>query len=207
MCNGFWINNKDVYATNAWLAKQLKCSERMITEAVAKLEKIGVIVCARSRNSRIMKKGGDRNTLLPPPKRIAISDSNALLHNSDSNSDIKSTFSKENVSSKKFTEERVNNEGEALGTLPIEPRKYNPVIFRLIKHFRERCEKEYGFAPTPGGDATMALKRALKRLSEGECYEKIDEWFQRPMPDQHVLSLRRCFTDNEINGFKVGYAK
>ena len=58
LCNGFWINNKDVYATNAWLAKQLKCSERMITEAVAKLEKIGVIVCARSRNSRIMKKGG-----------------------------------------------------------------------------------------------------------------------------------------------------
>lgn len=80
--NGFFVNNLTVHASNKWLAAQLKCSERTVSDAVAKLEEFGKITCVRTRTSRIIK---GSNQLLGGWKPTAIPDSNQLLTNSDSN--------------------------------------------------------------------------------------------------------------------------
>lgn len=84
--NGFFLNYKPVYASNEWLSEQLKCSTRTITDAVARLEQMGFIVCERTRTTRVIKQK-DSNQLLSPSQPTAIPDSNQLLSNADSNAD------------------------------------------------------------------------------------------------------------------------
>lgn len=88
LLNGFFINDKPVYASNTWLAKELKCSVRTITASVLRLEKLGKIMCMRTKRTRIITKR-DSSSLLGGWKPTAMSDSSSLLPTSDSNSDSK----------------------------------------------------------------------------------------------------------------------
>ncbi len=84
--NGFHINGKDLYASNDWLARQLDCSERSISNGVKELETRGEVYCERTKTSRIIKRtlvddsqeeGSKR--LLPPLKPASTPPSKRLL--------------------------------------------------------------------------------------------------------------------------------
>ena len=75
--NGFHINGKDLYASNDWLARQLDCSERSISNGVKELEARGEVYCERTDRTRIIKRtlvdesqGGVANGFYPPSKRL-----------------------------------------------------------------------------------------------------------------------------------------
>lgn len=53
--NGFWISAKPVFASNAFFAKNLKCSERYVRDCLEKLEAMEVITReGQSQNRRIV---------------------------------------------------------------------------------------------------------------------------------------------------------
>ena len=90
--NGFHINGKDLYASNDWLARQLDCSERSISNGVKELEARGEVYCERTKTSRIIKRtlvddsqGEGSKRLLPPLQTASIPDSKRLLPISLSN--------------------------------------------------------------------------------------------------------------------------
>lgn len=88
--NGFFINNKPVYASNEWFAEKLGCSIRTVTDAVSKLESLKKIKCERTRRSRVILPLTEIATnfhLRVQP--TSISDSDQLLTNSYNNSDNK----------------------------------------------------------------------------------------------------------------------
>ncbi len=75
--NGFLMNGQDFYGSNEWLMKRLKCSEQTVSNGMKELEKLGVIVCERTRTSRIVKRLTLTN-LGHGPKATGVSDPNQL---------------------------------------------------------------------------------------------------------------------------------
>ena len=92
-------------------------------------------------------------------------------------------------------------------TEPRYERQKSPETVRVVKYFRDACKKQLGEMPPDSVAGRTLIKRALTRVSEKDCNEKIDEWFTRSLTDQKLMSITRCFSDNEINGFITGYAK
>lgn len=55
LINGFWIGGKSVFASNAYFAEKLGCSERYVRECLSVLENLGVLNReGRSQNRRIV---------------------------------------------------------------------------------------------------------------------------------------------------------
>lgn len=79
----------------------------------------------------------------------------------------------------------------------------HPETERVEKYFLEACKREMGQSSLPSVDGRAMIKRAMKRITEEQCREKIDGWFLKDLPDQRLMSVRACFSDNEINGFLV----
>lgn len=213
--NGFWINGKTVFATNEWFMQRLGCAERTLQDAMTELERIELLKRVSTSNGRVILPGGWGGAVPPHPK--------AQPHRTPSINalNIRNRFSKENhsIPSKKgigtdvvcdinpdqIREILADPEGDAV--LPRAPKApKDPRNDNIRKHFRETCKKEIGEVPPDSIAAKTIVKRALARLTEKECIDKIDEWFGRSMPDQYLISITRCFSDNEVNGYKLGYA-
>lgn len=58
LINGFWISGKTIYATNSWLAEQLKCSERHVSRSLEILEKLGLLTRNIEGFKRLILPGG-----------------------------------------------------------------------------------------------------------------------------------------------------
>lgn len=119
----------------------------------------------------------------------------------------KKDFSKEkSFSEEEITEAPIDTDGDFVQTKQPKA-KADPANDRIRREFAAKCLRELGYEPKDSIAAKTQIKRALGRISEEQCLDKIDEWFSRDMPDQHLMSILRCFSDNEINGYLVGYAK
>lgn len=105
LINGFLINGRDFYGSNAWVMARLGCSEQTVSNAVDELEELGQIICIRTRRSRRIKRNTlDPNQLGSLPKPTRVSDPKQLGTNSVSNSDnllSESKDSKEEILSEK----------------------------------------------------------------------------------------------------------
>lgn len=85
--NGFWISGKPVFASNAFFAEKLKCSERHIRSCLEKLEEMNLLErTGKSQNRTIVPKGGSGSSyqdgtdssVRAEPAVPHISDSNAV---------------------------------------------------------------------------------------------------------------------------------
>lgn len=50
--NGFWINGKTVFASNAWFSEQLNCNDRTIQKCLEQLESEGILARRIEENGR-----------------------------------------------------------------------------------------------------------------------------------------------------------
>lgn len=116
-----------------------------------------------------------------------------------------SIVSQAKLSSQKGTEEfTVVTEHE----VERQPRKEShPETARVVARFVAKVKSELDLVVKDSVAGRAIVKRALTRISEQDCYEKIDEWFTRSLKDQSLMSITHCFSDNEVNGFLTGYAK
>jgi hypothetical protein len=90
--NGFLLNGKTFYGSNVWLMEQLGCSEQTVTNAVAELEKLGEIVCTRTKRSRLInRKMRDPNQLGSETQVGSVRDPSQLGTTSELNSETNSS--------------------------------------------------------------------------------------------------------------------
>lgn len=93
LVNGFWIAGKPVFASNAFFADKLKCTERNVQLCLVKLEKMGLLErVGRSQNRRITPAGGRTRTSSPSKRdeaTVRAGGEATVRHISDSNSDSK----------------------------------------------------------------------------------------------------------------------
>lgn len=86
------------------------------------------------------------------------------------------------------------------------PKEYSST-FKVELSFLETCRKELGIEPLKSAQGRSMIKRALGRISEEQCYDKIQDWFSKSRPEQELMRITHCFSDNEINGYLVAYGK
>lgn len=56
LINGFFINGRKFYGSNAWIAEKLKCSENTATNAIQELEELGLVSCERTSRTRLVSR-------------------------------------------------------------------------------------------------------------------------------------------------------
>lgn len=96
LLNGFWISGKEVFASNEWIAKKLKCSERQVQRTIKELEDLGLLSRQGvSQNRRIMP--GTTPAVVGGRRQKAQGDDASRPHISDSIADniIISSFEKQ----------------------------------------------------------------------------------------------------------------
>lgn len=87
-----------------------------------------------------------------------------------------------------------------------EPSEYTP-SFRVESYFLEMCRKELQTEPLRSISGRKMINRALGRISEEQCKDKIQDWFSKSLPEQKLMRITHCFSDNEINGYIISYGK
>lgn len=86
-------------------------------------------------------------------------------------------------------------------------RKGDPAVVRVERKFLDKVKTELSQVVPPSAAGRMLVKRALSRMSEEDCMEKIEDWFTRSLADQRLMSIKACFSDNEVNGWLAAYEK
>lgn len=119
--------------------------------------------------------------------------------NNNDKKDKKDSFSKEKHFGYEIVEP-LNKEAEASSF----KEKAKPENNRIRQYFRQECKKALGESPPDSVAAASIVARALKRLTEKQCKEKIDYWLTGTHSDQKLLSITACFSDNEVNGYLTG---
>lgn len=175
--NGFHINGKDLYASNDWIARQLDCSERSITNGVKQLEERGEIYCERTKVSRIIKRTlvSDKgsNQLLSPSQTAATQDSKRLLPISDSNADNITSEDKLRIIVSSYKEEIQEDRQK-------KPPKY-PHAKSVFSWF-PRPEKSWQLNTTELKHAELLWERGEDRVKKALSYvqeHKEDEMFYK----------------------------
>lgn len=185
--NGFFFNNKDVYASNTWFQEQLGCTQKTVSDAIAKLEELGLVHCVRTRTSRVIKKGGS-NQLLWGQYPTTIPDSNELLPNSDNNSDSlncedKSSLLIEIVSDNELKQPRTKKDR---GALELRDKLYS--LF----------EKEYGVSPSINMGDYQRVLTARKRIPDSEILLLVEDALAGK---QSPKTVREALTDRKIDEY------
>lgn len=162
--NGFFFNGRDVYASNEWLAEQLKCSTRTVSDAVARLETLKKIRCVRTRTTRVITRW-DSSQLLSPSQPTAIRDSSQLLTNADSNADKKIPVPSGTISPFQIVKDKVTLKKPAKDRAALSLRE------KLYDLF----EKEYGHRPTSHSGDYFAILRALKTLKPKQIEAMVED--------------------------------
>lgn len=145
LLNGFWIAGKPVFASNAWFAEKLGCSERTIQEGLLELERMYLITRHGGPKKRRIIPGGhgtppESENSLPHPQceephtqRAPIT-TPSVPHIADSNADNK--IGETSVSQEPILIQKDNGDDEPKVK---KPRKLTPEARAVFDLFGKKC--------------------------------------------------------------------
>lgn len=197
--NGFWISGKPVFASNAWFAEKLGCSDRHVRDCLLELEKMYLITRhGASQKRRIIpgghgggtegsSQGGTHSVVRAEPRVPHIADSIADRLNGAV------AIAPRIV---EYTEEDENARPS---------KEKDPNLDRSVKYWRELCKRETDLTPSTGiPTIKKILKNAHAHLTWPQIKQKMDEWFDVDgLQDHEKIQITRCFSTVQIDAFKA----
>lgn len=196
LINGFWIAGKPVFASNAFFAEKLGCSERYVRDCLSKLEEIGVVLReGKSQNRRIVpaarvEEGGTGSSAQGGTSG-SVREEPAVPHISVSNSVIKNTAK----AVPSFSVVSDSPESRS-------PKKDTGVL-RLRDSLYDMFEKEYGVYPTISMADYKRVQAALKHLTEKQVIDLVEDALEGNRPPKTV---REALTDRAIDTYRYEHA-
>lgn len=206
--NGFWIAGKPVYARNDTLAKHFGKTERAVQEALAELEKMGLITRDIKGLSRYILPGGLKDEGRSPASpqdeaqlRGGTKPSFTIVHIDKSDS-INPTSLRSGISSLEGIEEvSISDETNEKQKEPADPN-----VKILTAGFRARCKSEFDREPSWSLSAGWAVtKRALSLTTESNLRDMMELWFDGDKKQGDMMQITQCWSPYRIDKYLSEY--
>lgn len=176
--NGFFVNNKQCWASNEWIGKAIGAHKDTVSQAVKELELLQLINCERTKASRVINRGIGDNAY-PPSVPTPIKDRRQRLTIADSNADSRKKAS------------------PSFQVVKDEPEKKNAprdkAALRLRAKLYDLFADEYGVYPTISSADYYRVLAATKRLDEAAITELVQDGIS-----QGKRTVSECLTDRAI---------
>jgi hypothetical protein len=192
LINGFWLSGKRVFASNAFFAEKLGCTERHIQTCLEQLEREGVLERIGVSQNRTIVPVGTNSGFVGGRTGSSKGDDPRVRHISESISE-----SRKGVAPLRTLEED--------SEVTPHKSKADPLVEKAGKYWYALCKKHIGLEPSGGLPKAMKIvKEARKSLSFPEIKKMMDDWFdEQTLEDHELVQITRCLSSFQIDKFNA----
>jgi hypothetical protein len=76
-------------------------------------------------------------------------------------------------------------------------------VDRVVSYFIKECESDLKFSPVNDAKTRGVVRTALTKISVEGAIDMVDDWFKKPLPDNELGQLTRCFSTYRINEWRA----